>query len=416
MGFSIAASAVIFFSGFLLMLMIFQSSIDTSIDNIKDAYSGKQEFDINQKNTEINIVFERYNRFNDTLIIDVENTGETTLDIRYINLLLNGNIITQNDFDCSLDSSGSHNWLPADKIRIEIENPNIQFKPDLDSRLDCRVSNVQLTSPKKIVVRDRIYIIDNYDHVDVFDINGTYLNSIPSSSELIKPIDISVTSEFIYVLDQNGTSGHLDRFFLNLTPDSNNPIIASGMCESPEDVYITDSELDRYIYINDNNSHVDRFDLDGSNPTLMISESKVGSIIDIYVTDKIYILETNVTSQVNRFNLSVNSDPLKVIENIELTDPIEFAISDENFETGKIYIIDNLTGSKHIDVFDIGNSTTNYSYNSTISNLFSVNICSLDVCGEIYIIDFGNIELVKLQVGSYIKIITENGISNTIII
>jgi len=416
MGFSIAASAVIFFSGFLLMLMIFQSSIDTSIDNIKEAYSGKQEFDINQKNTEIDIVFEKYNRFNDTLIIDVENAGETTLDIRYISLLLNGNIVTQNDYNCTIDSSGSHNWLPADTIRIEIENPNIQFKPDLDTRLDYRVSNVQLTSPKKIAVRDKIYIIDNFDHVDVFDLNGTYLNTISSSSGLTKPIDISVTSDFIYILDQNSSSGHLDRFFLNLTPDSSNPIIASGVCESPEDIHITDSELDRHIYINDNNSHVDRFDLDGSNPTVVIPESKVGTIIDIYVTDKIYILESNNTKQVNRFNLSINSEPIKVIENNELTDPVEFAISDENFEAGKVYIIDNLTDSKHIDIFDIGVDTSNYDYNMTISNLFSVNICSLDVCGEIYLIDFGNIELVRLQVGTYVKIITENGLADTIII
>jgi len=100
MGFSLAAAAAIIGVSILMVIEIIVGTTIPTITDVHDSFDDMRDRAIDQIQTDINItdVTSEANGSNYDINVTVENTGSTTLETVYFNILING---TEKDFACS---------------------------------------------------------------------------------------------------------------------------------------------------------------------------------------------------------------------------------------------------------------------------------------------------------------------------
>lgn len=138
MGFSLAAAAAIIGVSILMAIEIIVGTTIPTINNVHDSFDDMRDRTIDQVQTDINITDVAYetNGSNYDINITVGNTGSTTLETAYFNILVNG---TDKEFTCS-------------KSYLHPEN-EVYFN----------VSNLQGTGPRRLKVVTDNGISDYYE-------------------------------------------------------------------------------------------------------------------------------------------------------------------------------------------------------------------------------------------------------------
>jgi len=88
MGFSVSATVAILFAASLIAFGMFYSAAFDTVERVTDARNDAQDDLLAQQNTAIAIDGAVYHAGNDTLLIDVDNTGTTTLTVSGTDLLV----------------------------------------------------------------------------------------------------------------------------------------------------------------------------------------------------------------------------------------------------------------------------------------------------------------------------------------
>lgn len=100
MGFSLVAAAAIIGVSILMAIEIIVGSTVPTLTDVHDSFDNMRDRAIDQVQTDINItdVTSEINGSNYDINVTVENTGSTTLETTYFNILING---TDKEFTCS---------------------------------------------------------------------------------------------------------------------------------------------------------------------------------------------------------------------------------------------------------------------------------------------------------------------------
>ncbi|MDY6965233.1 MAG: hypothetical protein SVM80_04595 [Halobacteriota archaeon] len=115
MGFSVSAAVAIFLIGFLVMASSSFTLVSNSAELVNDGRKEQQNRMLDELQTDINITSIDYNLTLQRLIIEVVNTGSIILDAGEVNLLIDGDLITE---DIAL--SPAKVWIPEKTLTINV--------------------------------------------------------------------------------------------------------------------------------------------------------------------------------------------------------------------------------------------------------------------------------------------------------
>lgn len=125
MGFSISGSfAIVAFATFLAAGVLVPTAVNT-VDDINRAQQTVDDNRLFQQNTEIEITRAEWTEhpvFDDRIIVEVENTGSTTLNINETDVLVDNTYYTREDFSSeSVDGNEETElWRPGETYEFEI--------------------------------------------------------------------------------------------------------------------------------------------------------------------------------------------------------------------------------------------------------------------------------------------------------
>jgi|AntRauTorcE11898_2_1112593.scaffolds.fasta_scaffold124963_1 flagellar protein FlaF len=119
MGFSTSGSVAILFVGALVCLSTVYPVMETANERVTEATEARDDRALAQANTAMNVTNVGYNASTDTLIVNVTNTGSTTLSVGGTDLLLDGTYVTDATTRVEGDS-GRTIWVPGEQLQFEV--------------------------------------------------------------------------------------------------------------------------------------------------------------------------------------------------------------------------------------------------------------------------------------------------------
>ena len=132
MGFSISASTALIFAALFLAFGTFYPAMANGYERVEDADAAKADQDLNEAETDIKLQSSSASINNGNgnlqqLDIIVNNTGQTTLTVSEIDIILNGDYIQWTNGDTNDDvrtrvegNQDTDLWLPGEEIEIRI--------------------------------------------------------------------------------------------------------------------------------------------------------------------------------------------------------------------------------------------------------------------------------------------------------
>jgi len=392
MGFSVSATMAIFFATFLILFSVLYNSVNETFDSVSESFDDRYEYMSDRAQTDLNVVSVTYSRYADTLEIMVQNTGSVPLGIENTKLLVGGMVVSPEAME--VEGTTTDIWLPLETLTITLSNPNTTFDPTISPRT-CLHSDAGLSNPSNITVGESVYVIDGAS-IDVLSLDGLLEFTITDEINLVAPVDLKVQSDYLYVLDE-GT--HIDRF------DTNGDWV-DRFIDDPTNTSapISIGIDDEYIYIVDGYSHLDRFNrTTGSFVDQIVSNGgTMTSPRDAFVGSYIFVIDMASGSyHVDRYALD-GTGGAEVVASTRLSTPTDLSASAADVEQTYLYILNN---SREILVFDEDGS-----YIGTVSESLSSSVSGVDVSGKIFVSDYAN-GLVVENLGTSIKVVTENGVS-----
>lgn len=119
MGFSTSGSAAILFVGVLVCLTTAYPAIETANERITEATEARHDRALAQANTAVNVTGVSYNATADTLVVNVTNTGSTTLSVDGTDLLVDGTY--WGGYTTRVDGDpGRTIWVPGERLQFEL--------------------------------------------------------------------------------------------------------------------------------------------------------------------------------------------------------------------------------------------------------------------------------------------------------
>lgn len=118
MGFSVSVSAAIIFAAFLLSFVIFYQATETAMNEIKKSVDERYDMMLDRGQTRITI--NNATKTGNKLIINVTNRGNVVLNVKYVDVLVNGTIKTDKIVNYTVNGKKTDLWAPLETLRIEI--------------------------------------------------------------------------------------------------------------------------------------------------------------------------------------------------------------------------------------------------------------------------------------------------------
>jgi archaellum component FlaF (FlaF/FlaG flagellin family) len=118
MGFSVSAATVIIVTGLVLMAGMLSTVAFQALDDIKDAALDTSDTELARARTRIEVLNASYT--STRVFLNVSNTGETTLDTAYIDVLLNGTIATEDIVTTRVSGLASEVWGVHEVVYLEV--------------------------------------------------------------------------------------------------------------------------------------------------------------------------------------------------------------------------------------------------------------------------------------------------------
>ena len=118
MGFSVSGSAAIIFAGMLIAFSMFHTAGADSFERVTEAQSDRSDAALDAKNTDI--VIDSATDSGD-IVIDVRNTGSTTLSLNGTDVLVDNEYRTDWQADATVGGvDNSDLWLPGETATITV--------------------------------------------------------------------------------------------------------------------------------------------------------------------------------------------------------------------------------------------------------------------------------------------------------
>lgn len=401
MGLSVSAAVAIICSSLIFIAVVLYGTVNNTFNASHEAFQDDYDWEDDRKNTDIDISYVYYNKTSNELTIYVYNDGEITLNLSEGNLLLDGILRTIGSIE--VDGSTTGLVLPTETadVTLNITGIGLSYDANANPRTYTTVTT-NLTSPRNLSVMDRVYVIDNDGHIDIFTTEGVFSRNFTHAA-IANPTDISVSSRYMFVINDNTSNSNnytIWRFDLDGTSALNVTHPADGR---PSSISATEDG----IYVANDTNEIYWYDTSGARRTLL---NNTLSPRDIYVTgntsdDYIYVL--NTTGEVWRLTTD-GRNATELVEAGNVTGPRCIAVSDINFSSnGHIYIVNN---SREIKVCDLSGDS-----NSAFSDGLSDDVWAVDVTAKLYVTDRNNGLLIE-NLGAVVKVVAENGISATYLI
>jgi archaellum component FlaF (FlaF/FlaG flagellin family) len=392
MGFSVSATMAIFFATFLILFSVLYNSVNDTFDSVSESFDDRYEYMSDRTQTDVSVVGVKYSKYTDTLEITVQNTGSVPLGIGNTQLLVGGMVVVPETME--VEGTTTAIWLPQETLTITLSNPNTTFDPAISPRTSLH-SDAGLSNPSNISVGESVYVIDGTS-IDVLSFDGLLEFTITDGVNLVAPVDLKVHGDYVYVLDE-GT--HIDRF------DTDGSWI-DRFIDDPTNLSapVSIGVDDGYIYIVDGNSHLDRFNRStGAFVDQLISNGgTMTTPQDVFVSSFIYVIDVASGSyHIDRYSPD-GTGGTEVIASTRLSAPTDVAVSASGVDQAYIYVLNN---SREVLVFDDDGT-----YIGTVSESLSSSVSGVDVSGKIFVSDHAN-GLVVENLGTSIKVVTENGVS-----
>jgi flagellar protein FlaF len=119
MGFSTSGSVAILFVGLLVCLSTVYPVMETANERVTEATEARDDRALAEANTAMNLTGVSYNASTDTLVVNVTNTGSTTLSVAGTDLLLDGAYETGATTRVEGDA-GRSIWVPGEQLQFEL--------------------------------------------------------------------------------------------------------------------------------------------------------------------------------------------------------------------------------------------------------------------------------------------------------
>ena len=393
MGFSVSATMAIFFATFLFLFSILYNSVNDAFDSVSDSFDERYEYMNDRTQTDLEITGMSYAKDDDKLEISVQNTGSVALDIANTSLLVGGLVVSPETME--IEGTTTDIWLPLETLTITLANPNMTFNDTADPRTHVH-SDAGLSSPTNISVGESAYLIDGTS-IDVMSLEGLLEFTITDSTNMVSPVDLKVSSDYLYVLDE-GT--HVDRFDLDgnwvdrFIDDPTNTSAPKSLAINGE-----------YIYLVDGYSHLDRYNrTTGAFVNQLIANGgTMTTPQDVYVSAYIFVIDmASGNYHVDRYSLDGTGGTM-IVSSAALAAPSDIAASGASVEERCLYVLNN---SREILVLEEDGS-----YLGRVSSSLSSSVSGVDVAGRIFVSDQAN-GLVVENIGTSVKVVTENGVSD----
>jgi archaellum component FlaF (FlaF/FlaG flagellin family) len=385
----------IFFAAFLTLFSFLYSSVNDAFDTVTGSFEDKYDDMSDRASTSFDFIDARYFKDDNRLDIRLRNSGGTALECNETELLVGGMLVSSATF--AVDGGTSELWLPTDIMTISLDDPNLTFETGLDAR-EFASNDARLTTPKNISVGDEVYVIDG-DEIDVFTLEGAFDYTISDPTNIVAPSDVKAYGDYLYVLD-NGT--HVDRF----TPTGSwvDAFIADAT-NTPAPTAISVDE--DYIYVLDGQNHLDRYDLSTGAfvDCLIANGGTMTAPVDVSVGAYVFVMDTSTGAyHIDRYALD-GSGGQQIVGPYMLAAPTDLAASPAGLDTRFLYVANN---SDEVLVFDEDGD-----YQDSVSEGLSDDVWGVDATGKIYVSDGAN-GLVIENLGTSMKVVTENGVSKVI--
>ena len=392
MGFSVSATMAIFFATFLILFSILYSSVDDAFETVSESFDERYDYISERAQTDLDIISLSYFKDTDTFEAQVQNSGSIALDVDKVRLLVDG--ILEPTATAEVTGETTDIWLPTEALTITLEAPNLTFDPSVSVR--THVSNdAGLTSPTNVSVGDSVYIIDGTE-IDVFTLDGVFDQTISDSTNIVSPSDIKAYGDYVYILDE-GT--HIDR--IDLDGDWVDRFVYDPTNTSNPVSFAVDSN---YLYIVDSNAHVDRYNVTtGLFVDLLIANGgAMTAPQDIAVGTYIFVIdEASGSHHVDRYALD-GTGGIQIAGSQMLTTPSDISTSASQLYDRYVYVVNN---SREILVLNETGALI-----ASLDSGLSDSVYGVDVTGRIFVSD-GTNGLVVENLGTSVKVVTENGIS-----
>ncbi len=398
MGFSIAGSGGIVFVALIVTFSILSGAFYSSLESFEVNLNEDTERRLSKHQTDIEIKSIRYSRSENTTIMEVKNTGSTTLNATHSNIILDGNVIASHNISYNIIERKGYHWSPNELLEIRIEDVDLDFRDDIVDRVESKVRH-GLEFPGAISSNsDYTYLVEEGDvdqkgSILIYDYKDNLVNQITSDTLLERANDVSATFESLYAIDEQSRVIEFD-----IEGEEGEVLISEDdeELDSPRAISVTEENPENYIYLLDNETEVHRYHLNGTYKDTIITDLE--EAIDLYVTDHVYLVN-RTGNTIDRYDLTGNEETI-LIDNLET--PTNLTVSDQYFEDPLIYVVDE---NSHIRVFDDeGVHITN------ITEELGNNLWGIDVHGRISISNGFN-GWYRLYLGSEIKIVLQNGIT-----
>jgi flagellar protein FlaF len=119
MGFSVSGAAAIVFAGMFVAFGMFYTATAGSTERISEAESDHRDRALDQQNTALSMVEATYYAANDSLIVQADNTGTTSLSVGETDLLVDNAYTT--DANVTVDGNATTAlWLPGERVRYTV--------------------------------------------------------------------------------------------------------------------------------------------------------------------------------------------------------------------------------------------------------------------------------------------------------
>ena len=392
MGFSVSATMAIFFATFLILFSVLYASVNQAFESVTESFDDKYEYLSDRSQTSLDILSMSLSRDTGSLEVEIQNTGSIPLDLSKTNMLVGGLLI---DHAVSVNGDDSTNvWLPLETATMTVSDPNITFNPYANPRTFASNDN-GLTNPSNITVGEAVYVVDGAG-IDVFTLDGVFNFTITDSSHMVSPSDLKVWGDYLYVLDE-GT--HIDRFDLDGTW-VDRIVDDSGNASAPGSIAVDGS----YIYVADGADHVDRFDRSTGVfvDTVIANGGAMSAPVDLSVGSHIFVLDyLSGAYHVDRYDLD-GTNATQIVAGGLLSSPTDIAASPSDLDVRYVFVVN---GSREVAVFDESGTTL-----GSISSGLSDSVSGVDGAGRIFVSDEVN-GLVIENLGTNVKVVVENGIS-----
>jgi len=118
MGFSVSAATVIIVTGLVVMAGVLSTVAFQALDDIKDAALDTSDTELARARTRIEVLNASYT--STRVFLNVSNTGETTLDTAYVDVLLNGTIASEDIVVTRVSGLASEVWGVHEVMYLEV--------------------------------------------------------------------------------------------------------------------------------------------------------------------------------------------------------------------------------------------------------------------------------------------------------